>query len=217
MTPSDTPGAPGAPEEDLRARLRAAARAYRASLAPEERARRSCVIAAHAAALPEFVAARSVMVYLDRPPEVETRPLWERARAAGKRLAAPRVEPDGGRMRPYWLAFDARGEPVTVTGTFSIREPDPSVSEEAPPEALDLILVPGLAFDPRGHRLGYGKGYYDRFLSAYPPGRRPATVALAFSGQVFERVPAHPWDVPVDWLVTEEGAVDCRGVRSRRR
>ncbi|MBX5477326.1 MAG: 5-formyltetrahydrofolate cyclo-ligase [Clostridia bacterium] len=202
-----------APEADLREQLRRAARAYRDALAPEERERRSRAIARRVAGLPAFVAACNVLVYLDRPPEVETRPLIEIARTQGKRVAAPRTDAAAGLLKPHWIAFDARGEPITVTGPFSIREPDPAVSAEAPSDALDLVVVPGLAFDRAGNRLGYGKGYYDRFLAAYPAGRRPVTVALAFAGQVFDRVPAHPWDIPMDWVVTEDAAMDCRRAR----
>ncbi|GIW33329.1 5-formyltetrahydrofolate cyclo-ligase [Meiothermus sp.] len=71
------------------------------------------------------------------------------------------------------------------------------------PEILDAVLVPGLAFDPWGHRLGYGQGFYDRFLAQLPP--RTLTVGLVAEALVVPELPHDPWDVPVQFLATEQG------------
>lgn len=191
-------------------------RAYRASLAPRERASRSIRIADRVRGLPEYPTARALLLYLSLPGEVDTAPLIDLARRDGLRLAAPRALREGHLLELRALVWPAAGEdgaagiPLTVVGTYGIPEPDPTVSPLVDPLDLDLICVPGLAFDPSGNRLGYGAGYYDRFLASYPPGTRPATAGLAFSGQVVERVPVGPWDIPVDWVISEEAAIDCR-------
>ena len=77
------------------------------------------------------------------------------------------------------------------------------------PSELDVVLVPGIAFDPLGNRVGFGTGYYDRFLS----GLAAPKVALAFSLQIIDSVPHSPRDVPVDWIVTESDTIACRAKR----
>lgn len=210
--------------EARRAALRDRMRAYRAALDPAERARRSARIAERARGLPAYRAARLLLVYLSLPEEADTGPLISLARRDGKRVAAPRALPKGRRLELRELVWPdgpdgggrdgrAAAEPMTVIGTYGIREPDPDVSPPVEPGEVDLVCLPGLAFDNHGNRLGYGAGYYDRFLAAYPPGRRPATAGLAFAGQVVDLVPAGPWDVPVDWVVSEDEAIDCRLAR----
>ena len=97
------------------------------------------------------------------------------------------------------------------TGTFGILEPAPELrtagSSRVQPDALDLIVTPGVAFDTSGGRLGYGRGYYDRLLAR----RRPevAAIALAFQTQLFPEIPRSQTDVPVDAIVTEQSVVWC--------
>ncbi len=83
--------------------------------------------------------------------------------------------------------------------------PEPVMKIPVPSQKIDLVLVPGIAFDRRGNRLGRGGGYFDRFLSSIP--QRIRKVALAYSFQIVERVPVTPQDVPVDEVITEEGEV----------
>ncbi|MBX6350502.1 MAG: 5-formyltetrahydrofolate cyclo-ligase [Clostridia bacterium] len=190
-------------------------RARRASMAPAERASRSRRIARFVLELPDVRRATWLFAFLSKEDEVDTGPLLLAARRAGLRLAAPVVRP-GRRLAWRELAWpedpDAR-EPLTVPGRFGIREPDPAVSREVAPEVADIVLVPGLAFDERGHRLGYGGGYYDRFLASWRArgGPRGAlAVGLAFACQIVSRIPEGPWDEPVDVVVTEAGVRDLR-------
>ncbi|MDR3147445.1 MAG: 5-formyltetrahydrofolate cyclo-ligase, partial [Treponema sp.] len=101
----------------------------------------------------------AVFLFLSLPTEIDTRPLLEAALEAGKRVFAPRVESRGG-MKFYRVLSPGPGEP----GPFGIREPPP-LEAPGPADFPALILVPGLAFDARGRRLGRGGGYYDRFLA----------------------------------------------------
>jgi 5-formyltetrahydrofolate cyclo-ligase len=124
--------------------------------------------------------------------------------AAGKLLALPRV-----RREPKHLWLHAYpGEPsALVTGAYGIREPAPDWPL-VEPAAVDLVVVPGVAFDRHGTRLGYGGGYYDRMLPTIRAGNPAAAlVGLAYGFQVVADLPGDPHDVPVDAIATEAGLV----------
>jgi 5-formyltetrahydrofolate cyclo-ligase len=95
-----------------------------------------------------------------------------------------------------------------VKHRYGFWEPAPETPKVAL-EVLDAVLVPGLAFDPWGHRLGYGQGFYDRFLAQLPP--RTLTVGLVAEALVLPELPHDPWDVPVRFLATEQGVRPARG------
>ena len=133
-------------------------------------------------------------------PEVATRPILERAWSEDKRIACPKVE-----WRPRGLvSYAVTAADQLVEGRGGLLEPDP---ERARPveEGFDLVLVPGLAFDRRGGRIGYGAGFYDRFLEETDA----LKVALAYSLQVIDSVPVEPHDVPVDRILTEDESIVC--------
>jgi len=129
--------------------------------------------------------------------EWETRPMFSAAQALGKTTVAPRVDRE---RRMLGLCAVANLEHDIGSGYLGIGEPlshCPSVD----PSAIDWVLVPGVAFDPSGHRIGYGGGYYDRLLPAL---RRDARrIAGAFELQIIEHVPAAAHDLKVDAIVTE--------------
>ena len=134
--------------------------------------------------------ARSLYAYVAFNQEVRTRPIIERAWADGKRVAVPKVV--GGAMRFIWLdGFDQLAE-----GCFGVEEPvdDEPVADDE--EAL--VLVPGLAFDAQGHRIGYGGGYYDRWLADHPG---HPTVALLYEFQMVDKLEAEEHDIAVDQLL----------------
>lgn len=166
-----------------------------------ERAARSEAIRVRLLALPELVAARSVMGYLPMPDELDTRPVLADLIAEGKRVYVPRTFVKERRMFPVRLASMA----ALREGEYGIMEPD--TNETCDPSELDFVLLPGRAFDRRGNRLGRGAGFYDRFLSA--PGFRAVRCAAAFACQVLPRVPHNEHDVPVELLVTEEELLRC--------
>lgn len=185
---------PAAEDATARAKaaIRAAAREARAALSPGRRADDSRRIAERALALPEVAESRAVLAYGATPEEADPAPLLAELRAGGARVALPRV--DGSRLTLHWVADDGELE----RGAFGLRQPreDAPIAEK---RDLDLVIVPGVAFDAGGRRLGYGGGYYDRLLPALVGVPK---VALAFDEQVVETIPAEEHDVPVDVVVT---------------
>ena len=149
-------------------------------------------------ALPEYLRARRILCYATLPEEVQTRGILWAIHHSGRELYMPVWRPDGG--------MDA----VRVTEETAM-EPDrmgidtPVSGETLPPEKLDLVLVPGVAFDQSGNRLGFGKGYFDRFLAKC---RCPA-VGLAYELQLVDAIEARPHDVPMNRIVTERAVYDC--------
>lgn len=144
-------------------------------------------------------AGMAVALYAGMPGEVGTRVIAESVRAEGGLVYYPRILPDG-----EMSFFLVEGEGTLVRDRFGIPAPDGKPERRCKDEGFDLVVVPGLAFDARGNRLGRGAGYYDRFLA------RPVSkevVGLAFSWQIVSEVPHDPWDVPMDGVVTEEGVI----------
>ena len=126
--------------------------------------------------------------------EVDLRPLDEALRARGARVAYPAIDPESGAMT---FRFVAAVTDLEVQG-YGFAEP-PATAEEA--TELDAVLVPALALDSRGHRIGYGAGYYDRTLPRFcPPG---VSIGVAYDFQLLVEVPLTEGDVACDWIVTD--------------
>lgn len=134
-----------------------------------------------------------LLAYVDAKREVETRLLMRCAWDDGKKVAAPRVDGDGI-MHFYYLRSLKDLEP----GAFGIMEPRADCRICEPEEGL--LLMPGVAFDEQGHRVGYGGGYYDRYLEKHP---HLIHIALAFEFQIFPEVPSEKHDICPDLIVTE--------------
>jgi 5-formyltetrahydrofolate cyclo-ligase len=149
--------------------------------------------------LPAYERSDVVLAYASFGAELPTDRFLRRVLDDGKVLLLPRVGRDGLEL---YRVRDPDGD--LVPGTWGIREPIPDRCPLADPADMDFALVPGLAFDRRGRRLGYGGGYYDRLISG---GLSDGTtlVSGAFGVQVVDQVPVGPGDVPVHAVVTEEG------------
>ncbi len=169
-------------KEQLRREILARRRAVSSSL--------SAAICRHVARLPVFCKASTIMLYFSAHSEVDTSLLFTLSEKAGKKICAPRVLNETAMEAAYV------DEGPLQKGKFGIWEPCGKVAED-----IDLVIVPGVVFDRQGHRIGYGKGYYDRFLQ----GRKVSTVGLAYACQVVPEIPAEPHDVTLDMIVTEEG------------
>ena len=154
--------------------------------------------------LPEFRSARTVMIYLSTAREVDTIRIAAAAWDARKTVLVPKVNIADRHMIALECASLHAG---LVPSSFGILEP--TDGEAHPIESIDLIVVPGLAFDRAGHRLGQGAGFYDRFLST--PGMRAVTAALALAEQVIDSVPVSETDWPIDILVTDKEVVRVAG------
>ena len=188
-----------------KAQLRESCLARRAALTTAKRRQMSAAIAEHVCALPAFQDSQTVMLYMALPQEAQTAAILAESRYQGKRVTVPVVKPCG-----LVAAELPTGQLQFQPGPFDI--PEPAVSTAIiPPEDINCVMVPGIAFDRRGARLGFGKGYYDRFLC-----RLPATThvcGLAFSVQIVQHVPDLPHDVRMQSLVTEQGVLLCEDTR----
>jgi len=147
--------------------------------------------------------AREALIYLPVNNEVDTWPLLRELWGRKARVLLPRCRPDvPGEMD---LARASHPEHI-VPGSFGIPEPDPDVCESVLDATPDLVLVPGVAFDPRGYRLGHGGGYFDR-LFARKNMQKAIKIGLGFSFQVVDELPTDTWDRPVDAICTEEKVI----------
>lgn len=186
----------------LKARKRAVRRAAierRDLLSASERSAKSERIVDRVLALPEVGAAGTVMTFWSFGSEVQTSALIERLNEEGKRVVLPRVAEGEIAAVAY-----APGDPVAAT-SFGAMEP--VGVELVPAEDVDVVIVPGVAFDRRGGRVGYGGGFYDRLFTRAPSA--PA-VAVAFAAQLIDEVPQGRSDSRVDVLVTEEEVIRPR-------
>ncbi|MEI6292712.1 MAG: 5-formyltetrahydrofolate cyclo-ligase [Methanomicrobiales archaeon] len=145
---------------------------------------------------------KTVMVYVSKPPEVDTMPLIKHLIRKGIRVVVPIIERETRTLRLSCL----KDPGDLVTSTFSVPEP---IGKEIPVCGgdLEVVIVPLLAFDRAGHRLGYGAGYYDRFLSSYQQAKK---IGAAFSCQEIGLVPADENDIAMDIIVTEREIISCR-------
>lgn len=185
--------------QDEKDRIRRAVLARRRSLPPAHGLMAARSAAANLMGLPEVRRAQNVMVYLTYKSELSTEFVIHALRAAGKTLYAPRIDQDTSLLLPAYLPPEAELRP----GPYDV--PEPVGTECVDPRRLDAVIVPGVAFDLSGRRLGFGKGYYDRFLAAL--GGSAVKVGLAYDLQLVPEVPAGPDDVPVDIVVTESRVV----------
>jgi 5-formyltetrahydrofolate cyclo-ligase len=186
-------------KQDNRA-LRRAVLAERDALSGTERAARSEAIAGRLLDLDEVAGAGAALAFWSFGSEVDTTALIDRLRSRGTTVALPRTR-DGDIVPVVWTP----GSSMTET-SFGAREPVDGRVLEA--RELDLIVVPGVAFDRSCHRVGYGGGFYDRLLASTREGT--AVIAIAFGVQVVDEVPTGPLDRPVDAIVTEDDVIRCR-------
>ena len=203
----DVSGAPVPDDGDVDDRkraLRARLRAVRRGLGKDAHDAADAAIERRACGLPAFEAAEVVLTYLDVGPEVRTRGIIERAWAADKVVALPRCVPGTREMR--WYQVDSLDG--LVRSPFGVWEPCARPEREQPLGEGErmLAVVPGLTFDAQGYRLGYGGGFYDRFLAGFVG----ATVGLCREAQLSGDLGAEgvidAHDLPVDIVVTESRA-----------
>lgn len=156
-------------------------------------------------ALPAYRRARTLALYWPADGEADVRALAVHARARGKRVYLPAVGHAGKMHFAPW----PRGARLR-RNRYGI--PEPVGGRRASAALLDLVLMPLVAFDRQGNRLGMGGGYYDRALAARR--RRPMRIGVAFALQEAAAIPAQPWDVPVEAVITEHGRRACRRTRA---
>jgi 5-formyltetrahydrofolate cyclo-ligase len=183
------------------------------ALRREALARRDAIPAAERQAAAETIAARGLPLaitpgvivsgFSPLKSEINPLPLMRRLAAAGARLALPLV---AGRGQPLIMRAYAFGDALSA-GVWGIREP----MADAPAVEPDILIVPLAAFDRRGHRIGYGAGYYDLTINALRSRKAITAVGIGYAAQEIAEVPATPRDARLDLVLTEREAIDCRG------
>ncbi|NLV16422.1 MAG: 5-formyltetrahydrofolate cyclo-ligase [Syntrophomonadaceae bacterium] len=183
---------------DRRQRLREEIRTLRSALSPQEVESRSGLIVSSLKGLSFLQDAQNIMCYAAFGNEVNINCYWQEQLGLGKGIILPRVKGDQleGVLFTDWATMGR--------GPFGIKEP---LGKVFPPERIDAVLVPGLVFDRRGNRLGYGKGYYDRFL----PKLRDSVClcGVAYHFQLAEDTFPTIRDVPLHMLVTDKEILTC--------
>ncbi|MFW6323666.1 MAG: 5-formyltetrahydrofolate cyclo-ligase, partial [Desulfovibrionales bacterium] len=175
-------------------------------LAPSEIPCRSRRIHAHLRTLPAWRSATEVLLYAPVRNEVDTWPIFDELRSRGIRTLLPRCrECEPGKME--WAEASCRED--LAAGAFNIPEPHQDRCPSTRTFSPDLILIPGVAFDRSGFRLGYGGGYYDRFLSGLAD-QSSLLAGLAFQFQVVAALPRQKWDIPLHVLITEQEIIWTR-------
>ena len=166
---------------------------------------RSRAIARRLRRLKMYRRAKTLLCYVAFDGEVETRAILRRALDDGKRVAVPVPVPSTKRLLAVEICDPDRD--LRVTGPFGIPHP-PRAWRRVPVKKLDLVLMPGVAFDRRGHRLGRGGGYFDRFLIRLPASAK--RVGLAFEFQLVDELPVESHDLPACAVVTEKEAISFK-------
>jgi 5-formyltetrahydrofolate cyclo-ligase len=187
---------------DKKAELRREAMARRDALSPE--ARQAAAEAIAARKFPLAIAPGVIVSgFMPLKSEINPLPLMRKLAGQGARLALPVV---AGRGKPLMMREWVFGEPL-VAGVWGIREPQPEAAVVDP----DILLVPLLAFDRAGHRIGYGAGYYDLTLAQLRARKLVIAAGLAFAIQEIAAIPATPRDARLDLVLTEREVIDLRG------
>jgi len=194
----------GGQDEPIKARLRRELLSRRRAMDPEQVAAVSRAACGCVAAWPGFALAEHLVLYASRQGEADPSALAVTARARRIDIYYPRVVQGQ-------LEFRRAAAEELSTGAFGLLEPGPAAPLLDPNAEGVLVIVPGLAFDGAGRRLGTGRGFYDRALGRMSRAVRLGMVATAL---MVERLPEDPWDVPMHGIVTETGIIDMRGVAS---
>ncbi|NLU49610.1 MAG: 5-formyltetrahydrofolate cyclo-ligase [Syntrophomonadaceae bacterium] len=184
---------------EQREALRRRAREQRSALSRSAVRRNSERVVRLLQTLEKLSRAQVLMGYMAIENEVDVWPYLEACWLEGKTVLLPRVEKDRATM----VAVPYTGPDNISTGDFGIREPLGAVF---PPDRIEVVIVPGVAFDRRGYRLGYGKGYYDRFLTCLRPSA--FICGVAHSCQVVSDIMPHAGDFRIPCLVTEKGVLN---------
>lgn len=149
--------------------------------------------------LDRYQQSEKMMLYISTKKEVQTKEIIKSAQKDHKKIYIPLIDRKKSDLIPS-LVYDFERE--LILGELGIAQPKKEFYRLVPPNILDLVIVPGVAFTEKGHRLGRGGGYYDRFLSKLK--KDAFTIALAFEMQIVDQIPLEENDIPVDCIITEK-------------
>jgi len=190
------------PNVNAKGQLRSEMIARRDALPAAERERLAQAFARQLTSMPEYAAARSVLATMSIGSEWDTRAFLDRARADGKVVILPRLTPPPRRLALHSVEDLER---QLIPGVWDIPEPDPDRCPAKTLADVDFAVVPALAVDRAGYRLGYGAGYFDKLLTGR--GVRPFCVTALAAPFIVESLPHEAHDVPVDRVIDERGIV----------
>ncbi|RKD30087.1 5-formyltetrahydrofolate cyclo-ligase [Thermohalobacter berrensis] len=156
-----------------------------------------------------FKKSKNIMAYVDFRNEVKTEHIIKTALSKGKNIFIPITIT---KTKELLLSQLKDYDNELTKGTYGILEPKEEYIRKSDPDLLDLIIVPGVAFDKRGYRIGYGGGYYDRFLGKL--NKEIPKIALAFDVQIVPKIIPDKFDIPVDFIITENAIINCTENRS---
>jgi 5-formyltetrahydrofolate cyclo-ligase len=193
-------------EPDLKATLRNEALSKRDSVPLPVRKIKDSAIAERLLTLDTFRESQVVLLYASFRSEVDTEGVIKKALEMGKKVLLPRVNLGETQLDLYEINSLDELSP----GYMGIPEPDAKEENLRGLEDVGVAVLPGAAFDSKGSRLGYGKGYYDRLLSE--GGVSPVLVALAYEEQVLENIPSETHDVKMDIILTDRRLISCKGI-----
>lgn len=179
----------------IKTALRDKYRSFRENLTSEEKQYMDSKIFSQVLDLWQYKRNDVLLIYVSTPIEVDTHRIIQQALQDGKKVAVPRCVPNTRNMEFYYI----RSMDDLHTGSFRVLEPDPNCCELLTDYEHGLCIVPAFSYDWQGFRLGYGKGYYDRFLSKF----NGNIVGICYSGCVQKSLPHGRFDRPVELLVTE--------------
>lgn len=149
----------------------------------------------------EFIKAETVAITISRQTEVQTRTIIEVCWTLGKNVVVPKCNPEQKTMDFRGITSFEQLETVYL----DLQEPNPLTTDSLNKIEIDLLIVPGVVFTKEGYRIGYGGGYYDRYLETYTG----ETISIAFELQLVDQVPIESHDVPVGKIITEEREIQC--------
>ena len=190
--------------------IRAHAQVLRDSIPESEKKKLDSLITQHVITWETFLKSACIFCYVSYRSEVNTYPILAHALKVGKEVAIPRVDRETRTMRAYLISHLER---ELCPGSYGILEPI-ALCPEAEHSKIGLIIAPGLAFTRTGGRLGYGSGYYDRFLKK---NSKIPVCALTYERMIYDYLPVKEHDVPVDYLITESGLICTQRKQHERR
>lgn len=155
--------------------------------------------------LPEFTDAKTILFYASFRSEVDTSEMIKITLSQGKRAILPKVDKENKMLKLY----EIKAMSELMQGYMGISEPSVSEGKLTGLDDIDLIIIPGAAFDIHGNRLGYGAGFYDRLLAGMK--NKISIIAPAYEEQIIEKIPSEPHDVKVTKIVTDMRVIECEG------
>jgi 5-formyltetrahydrofolate cyclo-ligase len=186
-----------------KARIRQEVLRARDSLDPKTREVRGALVKERLFSLPEFLRAEVIFFFASFRSEVSTIPQIEESLRLGKRIVLPRVDKQLKQLKLYEIKDIEEISP----GCLGILEPDASEERRREINDVDIVVMPGVAFDLSGNRLGYGGSYYDRLLSGL--GKKISLIAIAYDEQIRDFIPTEAHDIKVHMIVTDKRVIKC--------